>query len=362
MAFSSQTSDMKPTPILPEEMEAYRWYPGAKTLTQAKVAVPTPAEYEVLVKILAAGMCHSDLMFYEDTYKLGRTKPFTMGHEGAGEIIALGNSVPSLFPDLHLNQYIVIHSKNACYLPSCPECSIGADNLCTQHLPLGLGVDGAYAPFMVVPARNIVPVNATKEEIPPAVAAVATDAVLTSYHSLRDVKVGETVLIVGIGGLGTNALQIAKNVKGAQTVIACDNRGVALQAALEVGADYAVKPEELPSLLTSNKLVVDTACDFVGTGTTFKSILEHVRPGGTILLIGLGAPFVELPLIAAGRKEITIKSNFWGKKHELAEVLEILKSRRVTPVVEVRSLSEAAEVFEEMRNARLKGRVALVPN
>lgn len=129
---------------------------------------------------------------------------------GAGEIVALGESVSSMFPELHLDQYVVIHSRNACFLPDCSHCSVDADNLCGRHLPCGLGIDGSYAPYVAVPARIIVPVNATKEEIPPPVAAVSTDAVLTSYHALKDLKVGETVLIVGIGGLGMNAIQIAK--------------------------------------------------------------------------------------------------------------------------------------------------------
>lgn len=75
---------------------------------------------------------------------------------------------------------------------------------------MGLGIDGSYAPYVAVAARSVVPVNATKEEIPPAVAAISTDAVLTSYHALRDLKAGETVLIIGVGGLGINAIQIAK--------------------------------------------------------------------------------------------------------------------------------------------------------
>lgn len=118
--------------------------------------------------------------------------------------------MPSLFPDLHLNQYVAIDGRNPCLHPTCPKCSIDSDNACSQHSPVGLGIDGSYAPFVAVPARVIVPVNATKEEIPPAVAAVSTDAVLTSYHALRDLKEGETVLIIGIGGVGINAIQIAK--------------------------------------------------------------------------------------------------------------------------------------------------------
>ncbi|KAF9075401.1 alcohol dehydogenase [Rhodocollybia butyracea] len=320
-----------------EEMDAYRWFPNAQTLTYAKVAVPQPAHDEVLVKVLAAGMCHSDMLYYDESFKHTNTKPFTMGHEGAGELVALGESVPSMFPELRLNQYVVIHSRNACYLPDCPHCSIGADNHCRRHLPCGLGIDGSYAPYVAVPARTIVPVNATTEVISPPVAAVSTDAVLTSYHALKDLKAGATVLIIGIGGLGMNAIQIAKNLKKAKTVIVSDTRDVTFQAALKVGADYAAKPEDLASLISSNNLTVDTVCDFVGITATFH-ISSPLPP-----------------------KELSIKTNIWGTKKELAEVLAEVKALKITPVIETRPLSKAVETFEDMRNSKLTGRVVLIP-
>ncbi|GAV98659.1 Protein ZINC INDUCED FACILITATOR 1 [Lentinula edodes] len=250
-------------------MTAYRWFPGAQTLTKAGISVPEPAADEVLVKILAAGMCHSDMLYYDNSFEHTKTKPFTMGHEGAGEIIALGESVPSTYPDLHLNQYVVIHARNPCLLSSCPVCSIDADNLCARYFPCGLGIDGSYAPYMVFLQMQF----------------------------------------MGVGGLGINAVQIAKNLKRAQTVIAVDLRDEMLQEALEVGADYAVKPEDLGPLLYSHNLNVDTAYDFVGIGPTFKSILEHIRPRGTIIIVGLGATCLELPLVPVTRKEVTIKTS-----------------------------------------------------
>ncbi|KAF8824683.1 alcohol dehydogenase [Lentinula edodes] len=346
---------------LREEMTAYRWFPGAQTLTKAGISVPEPAADEVLVKILAAGMCHSDMLYYDNSFEHTKTKPFTMGHEGAGEIIALGESVLSTYADLHLNQYVVIHARNPCLLSSCPVCSIDADNLCARYFPCGLGIDGSYAPYMVVRARAIVPVNATKDEIPPPLAAVSTDAVLTSYHAMKDLRAGETVLVMGVGGLGINAVQIAKNLKRAQTVIAVDLRDEMLQEALEVGADYAVKPEDLGPLLYSHNLNVDTAYDFVGIGPTFKSVLEHIRPRGTIIIVGLGATCLELPLVPVTRKEVTIKTSMWGTKKELEEVLAILKDKKVRPVIETRPLVQALEAFEDLRNSKLKGRVVLVP-
>ncbi|KAJ3835857.1 alcohol dehydogenase [Lentinula raphanica] len=348
-------------PNLEGEMVAYRWFPGAKTLTKAKVAIPEPADDEVLVKVLAAGMCHSDMLYYDVAFEHTRTEPFTMGHEGAGVVIALGKHVPSSFPDVHVNQYVVIHGRNPCLSTTCPVCSTNADNLCTQYYPYGLGIDGCYAPYVTVAARAVVPVNATEDIIPPPLAAVSTDAVLTSYHALKDLRVGEIVLVVGVGGLGINAVQIAKYVRNAKVVIASDTRDIMLRKALEVGADYAVKPHELQHLLSSNNLSIDTACDFVGSATSFRSVLEHVRSRGTIIVVGLGEVVVELPLVSAAKKEVTIKTSMWGTKKELAEVLALVKEKKITPLTETKPLDQAIEVFENMRLSKLQGRVVLIP-
>lgn len=132
---------------------------------------------------------------------------------GAGIIVQMGSAVPSLFPELQLNQYVAILCRNACFLPECSHCSTGGDNRCRTNSPIGFGVDGMYAPYAAVNAKIVVPVGRTPEELPAEKVAVATDAILTPYHALKTcagVKEGQTVLVLGVGGLGTNAIQIAK--------------------------------------------------------------------------------------------------------------------------------------------------------
>lgn len=109
-------------------------------------------------------------------------------------------------------QYVAIHSRNPCWEKDCGNCSIGADNLCQKLGPIGLGSDGCYAQYVLVKSRVIVPIEATPKELAPELAAVATDAVLTSYHALKAAQIteGQAVLIIGAGGLGLNAIQIAK--------------------------------------------------------------------------------------------------------------------------------------------------------
>ncbi|KAL1710744.1 hypothetical protein EV121DRAFT_275169 [Schizophyllum commune] len=309
-------------------------------------------------------MCHSDLLYFKYDNLMASHKSFTMGHEGAGLIASLGPDVSAHFPDLILGRYVAALARNACFETSCPHCGVGADNLCVANFPIGFGTDGFYAPYCVVRARTVVPVPAGRDELPPEIVAVSTDAVLTSWHALKanaNIQPGQTVLIIGAGGLGLNGVQIAKNVLGAKIVVVCDMRETSLEDAKALGADYTVLPDALPALLTDNKLTVDVACDFVGLNDTFNAALKAVRPKGVLQVIGLTAPTVDLPLIPAADKDLTIRFSMWGKLSELKEVLGCVREGKITPKVETRPLGKLVETFEDFMAGKIKSRMVLLP-
>lgn len=128
-----------------------------------------------------------------------------------------------------------------------------------------------------------------------------------------------------------------------------------------MGADYAVTPDDLTTLLKEKNLVVDVACDFVGINSTFATALSAIRPCGMIVIVGLSSPKVDLSLLGMVASEATVKGSMWGTKKELQEVLKIVREGKVNPVVEARPMDKAVEAFEDLRNARLKGRVAVIP-
>ncbi|KAL1747901.1 hypothetical protein HDZ31DRAFT_30784 [Schizophyllum fasciatum] len=357
-------------------MDAYRYHPGNKNLVKETVPVPKPGPDEVLIKVLAAGMCHSDLLYFKYDNMWASRETFTMGHEGAGTIAALGADVPARFPALILGAYVAALARNACFAPACANCGVGADNLCAARWAVGFGADGFYAPYCAVRAATVVRVpgglagegglgqESVAGVLHPAHAAVATDAVLTSYHALKanaGIQPGQTVLIIGAGGLGLNGVQIAKNVLGAKCVIACDVRESSLQDARALGADYTALPDALPALLQDNGLVVDVACDFVGLNETFNAALKAVRPKGTLQVVGLTAPSVDLPLIPAADKDLTIRFSMWGKLDELREVLQHVLDGKITPRVETRPLASLVETFEDFMNGRIQSRMVLIP-
>lgn len=243
----------------------------------------------------------------------------------SGVVVDIGSAVASAYPAIEPGAYVAILGANSCFAESCAACAAGHSNLCREYRPFGLGSDGAWAQYVAVRASSLVPVPGDPSTLPPAIAAIATDALLTPYHALKSccrVQPGQTVLCLGAGGLGLNAIAIAKNCLGAGCVIACDKRQSSLTQALDMGADHAVPPDELVEYISEKKLAVNVAVDFVGTQATFDTCLAAVTHGGIIHIIGLPGPAIQLLPVAAMLKDLTVKVSYWGRKDELVEVLQ----------------------------------------
>ena len=348
------------------EMVAFRFIPGATggaSVARQVIPIPAPKPDECLVKVLAAGVCHSDCSILDADFQKGMfamPNPFVLGHEGAGVVVSVGSDVTEFKP----GSYVALLGTNACYSKSCGACRHGLDNACLTHPYLGFGGDGFFASHVSVSTRNLVEIPADQETVKPSVAAISTDAVLTPYHSLTSsakLTPDQTILIIGAGGLGLNTIQIAKHVIGVNNVIVTDIRDVSIKAALEVGADYACKPEDLDALVKEHNFSFDTVVDVVGNVETFGRSLQQVRIGGLIQIIGLSVRELPFPLVAVAMKNVTIKMSAWGTKSELKEVLNAVASGKVKPQVEERSLEECLEVLQDLATGKLKNRVALVP-
>ena len=347
-------------------MVAFRFIPnpaGGADVSRQVIPIPNPGPDECLVKVLAAGVCHSDLSILDPEFQKGMfamPNPFVLGHEGAGVVVSVGTDVTDFKP----GSYVALLGTNACYQQSCGPCAQGLDNCCHNHPYLGFGGDGFFASHVSVSTRNLVEVPADQETVKPSVVAISTDAVLTPYHSLvscAKLTPDQTILIIGAGGLGLNAIQIAKNVIGVKTVVVTDIRDVSVKAALKAGADYACKPEELDALVKENKFDFDTVVDVVGNAETFGSSLQQVRIGGLIQIIGLSVRDIPFPLVAVAMKNVTIKMSAWGTKSELKEVLNAVATGKVKPQVSERPLECCMEVLHGMAKGEVEGRVALIP-
>jgi len=347
-------------------MIAFRFIPsttaGGPSVAREIIPIPTPKPDQCLVKILAAGVCHSDCSILDKDFLKGMfamPHPFVLGHEGAGTIVALGADVHD--DDLKEGTSVSILGTNACYSQTCHSCSIGLDNTCTALPYMGFGADGFFASYVAVSVKDVVPVP---PNISPAVAAIATDAVLTPWHSLvtsAQITPEQTILIIGAGGLGLNAIQIAKHCIGVATVVVTDLREQSIKEALRLGADYACKPEELEALVAEHKFRFDSVVDVVGKPETFATSLAQVRIGGMIQIVGTGAREIPMPLVAGIMKHVAIKLSAWGCKAELKEVLAVIAEGKVKPQVDERPLEDCLKVLEDLNSGKLRSRVALIP-
>lgn len=321
--------------------------------------IPVPTGEEVLIKIAAAGVCHSDLHVIDDGIVPG---PFTLGHENAGYVEAMGESVKGFAK----GDAVVVYGPWGC--GHCKPCKQSSENYCDNHASQaaggGLGLDGGMAEYMLVPSsRLLVPI----QDLDPVLAAPITDAALTPYsaikRSLPKLTPDQYVVVIGIGGLGHTALQILKAVTSA-TVIACDITPDKLDFAKEMGATYVINSTDADAAeqivkITGIKKAI-TVLDFVGATSTIALGAKVVSQNGDLTIIGLagGNYPIGFGTIPFG---VNVSIPYWGTEVELMEVVELARQGHIHIEVEQYRLDQALEVYDKMRKGELKGRAVLIP-
>ncbi|KAL4865918.1 hypothetical protein BDV12DRAFT_210798 [Aspergillus spectabilis] len=345
---------------IPSTMHAWRKHKGNPAPVWEEVPVPSAPPTGFLVKLLASGVCHSDqaLLDVEDRPQFNDV--YTLGHEGCGEIVAIGKDVTDT--RFHLGTRVALLAVPGCGLPACPECSRDLAQLCSSGQHHGIGQDGFYAEFVAIDVRGAVLLPGG---VPPSVGAIATDAVTTAYHGITrraQVQSTETVFLFGLGGLGFNALQIVlKHIKA--RVIVSDIRAEKLTAARELGVPESdIVPLDTPiqDFISDNGIQIDTVLEFVGHKQTFADAQRIVRPGGKILCIGTGERVNELDMKNGIRKRLEFIFSYGGQYTDLEEVLGLIASGVLRPRVRTRSLRDFPEVLRALEEGGVEDRVALV--
>ncbi|KIX99557.1 uncharacterized protein Z520_05133 [Fonsecaea multimorphosa CBS 102226] len=351
------------TETLPKTMLAWQKHLPSTTPVRVEVPVPTPEGDEILVQVLAAGLCHSDYSMKEAKALppefLNKKSKFTYGHEGCGKIVALGPDVKKF----QVGDVVAMMCVPGCGKSTCHQCSHGASQICMQGLRYGGGDDGFNAAYTKV--REIAAVK-VPEGVDPAAGAVATDACMTAYHTVvgrAAVKKDETVLIFGLGGLGFNALQVVLHI-GARAVVV-DQRQAVLDEALKLG----VKPEDIvpagttdvPGWVKDHNISIDKVIDFVVVPDTFKAGILSVRLSGTVVLVGLLSPEVPLTSPIVVRRELNILGSYAGTIQDVEACLDLIKRKVIVPQVVKGSLKHFPTLLEDLHHGKIKGRVAMIP-
>lgn len=338
-------------------MRALRFHgPGDLRLEQVDPRPPGPGE--VTVAVIACGVCGSDLHFLDGTARTAHV-PITLGHEVAGTIVDPGDS------DLAAGVPVLVEVGAFC--GSCPRCREGRPNLCERAVVLGIGTDGGLADRVVVPAAQTTLLPAGLSTV---AAATAVDAGATAHHAITrtaGVAPGMSVVVIGIGGLGSYGLQIARQ-QGAGPVIAADVDPGALERATGLGADETILIEPGASLGRAVKLLTDggadVAVEFVGRAATVDAAIKSLRPGGRAVAVGVGVePLVTLPPVLWSNHEYTLAGSYGSLPGDTATILQHLAAGTLQPPpVRVVGLDDAGdEILAMSRGAGGGARLVVTP-
>ncbi|KAJ5158813.1 Short-chain dehydrogenase/reductase SDR [Penicillium coprophilum] len=307
-------------------------------------------------------VCHSDYsLLTSEKQRPWFQEKYTLGHEGCGEIVQIGKEVKNA--GFSVGDRIATIAVPGCGSEDCAECSRDLAQLCEQAHHAGIGQDGFYAPFAALDLRAVVHVP---KGIPSSVAAVATDAVKTSYHAIvrrAEVKSHETVFLFGLGGLGFNALQIVLHI-GARVIVS-DIRQEQLEEAARFGVprqDLVPAGKSVQDFVRENGLQgkIDTTLDFVGTHQTFQDAQNIVRRGGKLLCVGTLDEENTIDMKIGIQKRLSIIFTYGGQWRDLKEVLDLISTGVIRPQVETASLKEFPQVLKDVCDGKVKARVALL--
>ena len=327
---------------------------------------PTPGPGQVLLRVTAAGLCHSDVFLMsipKDQYAFGAL-PLTLGHEGVGVVAELGAGVTGVA----VGDAVAVYGPWGC--GTCHECAMGHENYCERAtelaiLPPGLGAPGAMAEYMVVDAaRHLVPIY----DLDPAEAAPLTDAGLTPYHAIKSalpvLGAGSTAVVVGAGGLGHVGVQMIKALSGAR-VVTLDVDDAKLKLALDSGADEALRSDDPGVVAKVRELThgrgAEAVFDFAGFQSSLDVSKQLVGVRGEFHIVGLGMGGATVPVgFFATPYESPVVTSYWGYRDELIEVIELARRHQVRVHVERFTIDQAPEAYRRLHDGTLTGRAVVV--
>jgi len=336
---------------------------------------PQPSGTQVLIKVKAAGVCHSDLHIWEGGYELGHGRkplslkdrgvslPRTMGHETVGEIVAFGPDVKESDKDgLKVGTVALAYPWLGC--GKCSTCLAGEENMCAVK-PNALGVycDGGYADHMTVPHPKYL---LDLKGLDPVTAAPYACSGVTTYSAIKKVEkeFDTPIVIFGAGGLGLMALSLLKAMggKGAIVVDIDARKREAAEAAGALATVDGKAPDALEQLTKKAGEPIRAVIDLVGNAATAQLGFDCLTKGGKLVMVGLfggGAPWA-LPLIPI--KAITIQGSYVGNLRETQELLDLVRTKKIAPIpVTPLPLAKANDALLDLQKGRLVGRAVLTP-
>ncbi|GIK79891.1 MAG: alcohol dehydrogenase [Pseudorhodoplanes sp.] len=331
---------------------------------------PEPTGSQVLVKIVAAGVCHSDIHIWDGYYEMGGGKrlqllergiklPLTMGHENVGDVVAVGPDAK----DVRIGARFLVHPWMGC--GTCIACKRGEENLCTRPTNLGVFSNGGYATHMLVPhPRYLFDIG----DLSPEKAAPLACSGITAYSALKKagaVLKDHPVVIIGAGGVGLAAQALVKAMDG-KGAIMVDLDPVKREAAGKAGALALVDggaPDAAGQIIEATGGGAWAVVDFVGSGQTVKLAIDSVVPkGARIIVVGLFGGDITISTPVLPMRALTLQGSYVGSLPEMRELLDLVRRKGLPSVpVATRPLAEVNEALTALKAGKVVGRVVLTP-
>lgn len=266
-------------------MKAAVFHEAGQELVIEEVPTPEPGESEALIKVAACGVCHTDLHYIDHGTPTFKKPPLILGHEASGIVAEVGKGVT----EWEQNDRVLIPAVISC--GECEFCRAGRENICENLIMFGNNVDGAYAEYIVVPAKDLIPLP---ESLDLKKSSIIADAVSTPYHAVKNrgkVKEGDKIVVIGCGGVGINVVQIAAAM-GA-IVYAVDISDSKLETAISLGANKGINPTKDENYIKNLKKETnggfDIAFEAIGNPLTISQGYSLLKKGGRLVVIGYTA-------------------------------------------------------------------------
>jgi propanol-preferring alcohol dehydrogenase len=325
-----------------------------RPLNIEEVPIPTPAPGEVLVKIMATGVCHTDLHAADGDWPVKPAPPFIPGHEGAGIVAAVGAGVKSLKEGDPVG-IAWLHDACGC----CEHCITGWETLCETQHDSGYSVDGSFAEYAIGSAAYVARLPANVDFV--AMAPILCAGV-TTYKGIKETEArpGEWIAISGIGGLGHVAIQYAKAM--GLHVVALDVTEEKLALARSLGAELAINagaPDAISQVLKQTGGGAHGVLVTAVSPPAFSQALQFVRRKGTVSLVGLPPGDFATPIFDVVLKRITLRGSIVGTRKDLAEAIEFASEGKVKAHIHQRSLEDINGVFADLKAGKVDGRIVV---
>ncbi len=351
-------------------MKAARIVKVNEKLEIQQLETPKPKGSQVLVKVQSSGVCHSDIHLWEGYYEgiggqplkttdRGVNYPLTPGHEVAGIVDALGEQAEGFSKDDKVLVYPWIGEG------LCPACRIGEENLCDKPRSLGVYMDGGYAEYVLIPSyKYLVKIS---DGMDTDASATLPCSALTAYGAVKNanLKPDDNVVIVGAGGLGLMAIQLAKAVTGAR-IIAMDLDDKKLEFAKKEGADTTVNSKNEDPIKAimelTDKMGADAVIDFVNASKTVESDMQFLRRRARVVLVGLFGGELKLSLVSMPTRAYKLIGSYTGTISDLIELVSLAKRGVIKPVVSNRfKLDQATDALTMLKDGKILGRGVINP-